>query len=241
MAINLPHHLAEVVNLLGFNWPEIDEDQLKQAARELRSYAQECQDSHDTTHRIVTGDLPQVYAAQSYTALAQLWAGQTQGHMKSLIEVCHVLADALEFAAEAVKTMKYECLGQLAAAAIELGVDVVGSVVTLGLSDAAAALEIEVQNGLLNDIIKNFVQLVESKLVNHFTGPLKEQLDHAVAHLLFEEIGHLAVGGPPPGLTIDTATMRTHADAVMRQAEANLSGGHAFRNRITSLTYTTGG
>ena len=70
MAINLPHHLAEVINILGFNWPEIDEDQLKDAATQLRSYAQDCQSSHDTTHRIVTGDLPQVYAAQSYTALA---------------------------------------------------------------------------------------------------------------------------------------------------------------------------
>ena len=59
--------------------------------------------------------------------------------------------------------------------------------------------------------------------------------------LLFEEVAHLAVGGPPPGLKIDTATMRAHGDAVLHQAEANITGGHAFRNRITALTFTTGG
>ena len=45
--------------------------------------------------------------------------------------------------------------------------------------------------------------------------------------LLFEEVAHVAVGGPPPGLKIDTATMRAHGDAVFHQAEANLTGGHA--------------
>ena len=241
MAINLPHHLAEVINILGFAWPEIDEDQLRDAARELKSYAHECQASHDVTHRVVTGDLPQVYAAQSYTALAELWGGQTQGHMKTLIEVCHGLAEALGIVADAVETMKYACLTQLGIAAAELIGDAIGSVATLGLSDAAAVAEIKIQNGLLDDIIKNFVQTAESTLISKFTGPLKEQLDHAVAKLLFAEVAHLAVGGQPPGLKIDTAAMRAHGDAVLHQADANLTGGHSFRNRITAHTFTTGG
>ena len=110
MSINLPHWLAEVVNLLGFGWPEIDEDQLHDAARELGPYAQQCEDSHNTTHRVVTSDLPQVYAAQSYTALAEMWAGQTAGHMKTLITVCRDLAEALDIAAHGVTLMKDACL-----------------------------------------------------------------------------------------------------------------------------------
>jgi hypothetical protein len=241
MAINLPHHLAEIINILGFNWPEIDEDQLKDAARELKSYAHQCQTSHDITHRVVTGDLQQVYAAQSYTALAQLWANQTQGHMKSLIEVCGVLAEALDLIADAVTIMKGACITQLGIAAGELIGDAIGSVATLGLSDAAAVAEIKIQQGAMNDIIDNFISYAESALVNKITGPLKEQLDHAVEKLLFAEVAHIAVGGPPPGLKIDTAAMRAHATTVMNQAEANLTGGHAFRNRVTAMTFTTGG
>lgn len=39
MAIMLPHWLAEVVDFLGFNWPEIDEDQIREAATHLRGFA----------------------------------------------------------------------------------------------------------------------------------------------------------------------------------------------------------
>jgi hypothetical protein len=241
MAINLPHHLAEIVNILGFNWPEIDEDQLKDASHAMKAYAHQCRESHDVTHRVVTGDLPQVYAAQSYTALAELWGGQTQGHMQTIIEVCEVLADVLVVIADAVTVMKGACITQLGIAAAELIGDAVGSVATLGLSDAAAVAEIKIQQGAMNDIIENFISYAESALVNKITGPLKEQLDHAVTKLLFEEIAHAAVGGPPPGLKIDTAAMRAHATTVMNQAEANLTGGHAFRNRVTAMTFTTGG
>jgi hypothetical protein len=241
VSINLPHWLAEIVNILGFNWPEIDEDQLREAAKGLRSYADECQASHDTTHTIVTGDLQQVYAAQSYTTLAALWGSETQGHMHSLIEACRLLADGLDVAALGVEAMKDECLTQLGIAAAELIADQVGAVFTLGLSEAAAVAEIEIQNRILGGILQRFEQEVVGALVDQLIGPLKEQVDHAVEKLLFEEVAHLAVGGPPPGLKLDTATMRTHADAIVKQAEANVTGGRAFGTKMSALTFTTGG
>ncbi|MEU2354889.1 hypothetical protein ABZ599_18295 [Streptomyces misionensis] len=241
MSINLPHWLAEVVNILGFNWPEIDEDQLREAARHLREYAHECKSSHDVTHKVVSSDLQRVYAAQSYTALAELWGGQTQEHMNKLIEACHLLADGLDVAAVGVEAMKDECLVQLGIAAVELMGDQVGAVFTLGLSEAAAVAEIELQNRLLNGILQRFEQEVIGALVDKLIGPLKEQVDHAVEKLLLEEVGHLALGGPPSSLKVDTATMRTHAQTIMQQAEANVTGGRAFSGKISSLTFTTGG
>nr|WP_202447629.1 hypothetical protein [Streptomyces sp. SID5468] len=237
----MPHWLAEVVNLLGFNWPEIDEDQLREAAKGLRSYADECQRSHDVTHGVVTGDLRKVYASESYTALVQVWAGQTQGHMHTLIEGCRLLADGLDVAATGVEAMKDECIAQLTVAAAELIGDQVGAVVTLGLSEAAAVAEIELQNRLLNGILQRFEAEVVGSLVNRLIGPLKEQVDRAVEKLLLEETAHLAVGGPPPTLKLDTNAMRAHAGTIGKQAEANLTGGRAFGAKMQALTFTTGG
>lgn len=241
MSINLPHWLAEVVNILGFSWPEIDEDQLHDAADALRSYAQSCEDSHNTTHKVVTGDLPQVYTAQSYTALAELWAGQTTGHMQTLITVCRDLAVALDVAGDGVTVMKGACLTQLGIAAAELIGDQAAAVFTLGLSEAAAVAEIELQQRLMNGILQRFEQEVIGVLVSKITGPLKEQMEAAVEKLLFAEVANVAVGGPPPGLKIDTAAMRSHGDAILQQADHNLSGGRSFGNRVTALTFTTGG
>lgn len=240
MSINLPHWLAEVVNILGFNWPEIDEDQLREAAKHLRTYAHGCQQSHDTTHKVVTGDLKEAYAAQSYTALAELWGQQSKGHMKTLIEACHILADGLDVAALGVEGMKDECIVQLGIAAGELIGDQVGAVFTLGLSEAAALAEIELQNRLLDGILQRFESEVIGALVDRLIGPLKEQVDEAVEKLLFEEVGHLTLGGPPPKLQLDTAAMRRHADTIAKQAEANISGGRSFQTAVTGLTFTTG-
>src|SRR2546421_10627670 len=138
MSINLPHWLAEVVNLLGFNWPEIDEDQLRDAARGLRQYADKCQQSHDVTHGVVNGGLQQAYAAQSYTALAQVWAQQSQGHMSTLIDACRMLADGLDVAAVGVEGMKDACLVQLGIAAGGRLVGTGAGGFTLGLVGGAA-------------------------------------------------------------------------------------------------------
>ena len=241
MSINLPHWLAEVVNLLGFNWPEIDEDQLRDAARGLRQYADKCQQSHDVTHGIVNGGLQQAYAAQSYTALAQVWAQQSQGHMSTLIDACRMLADGLDVAAVGVEGMKDACIVQLGIAAGELLVDTGAAVFTLGLSEAAAAAEIEVQNRLLNGILQRFEQEVIGRLVGGLMGPMKEQIDVAVEKLVFDEVAGVAVGGAPPGLKLDTEAIRTHAGKINEQAEANLEHGRVFGNHMGALTFTTGG
>lgn len=240
MSINLPHWLAEVVNILGFNWPEIDEDQLRDAAKGLRRYATSAQQSHDTTHGVVTGGLKEAYAAQSYTALAEVWGSQTQGHMKTLIEGCHVLADALDVAAVGVEGMKYECIAQLGIAAGELIADQVGAVFTLGLSEAAAAAEIELQNRLMDGIIQRFEQEVIGVLVDKTIGPLKAEIEHAVGQLLLEEVAHVTVGAPAPGLKLDTAMMRTHAGTIGQEADANIRHGQAFYSEVGHLTFKTG-
>lgn len=241
MSINLPHWLAEVVNILGFNWPEIDEDQLRDAAKGLRRYADSCQSSHDVTHGVVTGGLQETYAAQSYTALAEVWGSRTQGHMKTLIEGCRVLAGALDAAAIGVEAMKDECIIQLGIATAELIGDQAAAVVTLGLSEAAAVAEIELQNKLLDGILKRFEQEVVGILVDKTIGPLREQIEHAVSQLLLEEVAHIAVGAPPPGLKLDTVMMRSHAGTIKQQAEANLTHGHSFYSEVGGLTFTTGG
>ncbi|MER6222310.1 WXG100-like domain-containing protein [Streptomyces sp. 900105755] len=240
MSINLPHWLAEVVNILGFNWPEIDEDQLREAAKELRKYAHHCEESHNTTHGIVTRDLQEVYAAQSYTALVQVWGGQTQKHMQELIEACRLLADGLDTAALGVEGMKDACIVQLGIAAAELIGDQAAAVVTLGLSEAAAVAEIEVQNKILDGILQRFEQEVIGELTGRLIGPLKERIDHAVSKLvLTEAVG--AVAGKEPGLKLDTETMRGHANRMKEQGRANLEGGRAFGRAVSALTFTTGG
>jgi hypothetical protein len=240
LAINLPHWLAEVINVLGFDWPEIDEDQLREAAGHLRKYAHAAERSHDHSHKIVTGALQEVYASQSYTALAEAWASQSSKHMKELIEACRMLATALDDAAIGVEVMKDKCIVQLGIAAGELGMDIAASAVTLGLSDLAAAAEIEIQQRVMNGIMQNFEREVVSILVGKITGPIKEKIDHSVEKLLFAEITHGALGGPAPKMKLDYDGILGHANTIKGESKGNLDGGRTLRHHTGHLTFKTG-
>lgn len=241
MSINLPHWLVKIVDVLGFDWPDIDEDQLREAAKHLRSYADDCDQSHARTDGIVGGDLQQAYTAQSYTALAQTWGEQSTGHMKSLTEACRVLAGGLEVAAVGVEGMKGAVIGQLIFAIGEFFAMQAAAAVTFGLAEAAEAGLIKVQNKILSSILDEFEANVIGALVEATIGPVTDQIDKAADRLLFLEAGQLALGGPPPGLNLDTAAMRTHGDRIKREADANMDGGRAFGNNVGALTFTSGG
>ncbi len=240
MAINLPHWLVEIVGVLGFNWPEIDEDQLREAATHLRTFAEQCERSHNTAHGVMTGKLQEAYTAQSYTALAQVWSEQSSGHMKDMIEACRIFAGALDVAAVGVEAMKGEVIVQLGIAAAEFVADQAAAVVTLGAAEAAELVFIEAQNKILSTIMQRFESEVAGKLVDSTIGPVLERIDAAAQRLMFMEMGHLA-GGPPPVLKLDTAAMREHAGTLATEADNTMDNGRTFGNRTGALTFRTGG
>ena len=77
MSINLPHWLAEIGDVLGFSWPEIDEDQLREAGHHLRAYADHAS-AASAAHGQQIADLGAHYEGQSYAALAGAWSNHNR-------------------------------------------------------------------------------------------------------------------------------------------------------------------
>jgi hypothetical protein len=80
---------------------------------------------------------------------------------------------------------------------------------------------------------------VIGKLVDATIGPLEQRIEASVQKLLFAEVGQLALGGPPTDLKLDTAAIRSHGDAIKREADANVNGGRDLDNKVGGLTFTT--
>ncbi len=240
MAINLPHWLVEIVDFLGFNWPEIDEDQIREAAGRLRTYADNCEQSHNTTHGIVTNDLPAVYQAQSFTALSDAWTNETRGHMQTIVDVCRVLAVAMDAAAVGVEVMKGKVLVQLGIAAAEFAADQAAAAFTFGLAEAAEPALIAIQNKILNGIFQEFEAQIIGDLVGKAIGPATERLEEAFTKLTAPSAPS-GGGAAAPGIVMDLDAILTHAGRVQEQADGNRQGGRAFESQVTSLTFTTGG
>ncbi|NUR64026.1 MAG: hypothetical protein HOV87_36015 [Catenulispora sp.] len=241
MAINLPHWLVEVVDFLGFNWPEIDEDQMREAARHLRDWASHTEELNRGTHQRIQVDVAEVYQSQSYLALAEAWGNGSKAHMDELIEIAKDVATAIDLLADGVVAMKGKVIVQLGLAAGEFVADQAASVATLGLAETALPLLYEVQNRLLNAILQEFENEVVDYVIDHTIGPLLERLGDKMEKLLFTEVAGAAIGPGPNGLTLDTEAMRYHAGLIQQDAMNHQQHGRNLVNGLGSLNYATGG
>lgn len=241
MAINLPHWLVEVVDFLGFNWPEVDEDQMAQGAQHLRQWADATDALNRTTHQRVHVDVAAVYQAQSYATLVEAWGQGSKKHMDELIEVARLVADAIDVLAAGVVAMKGKVLVQLGLAAGEFAADQAASVATLGLAETALPVLYEVQNRLLNAILQEFENEVVDYVIDHTIGPLLERVGVAVERLAFTEIAGMALGPSTQTVNVDTAEMKRHAGLIRQDAITHQSNGRQLVGRLDSLNYTTGG
>jgi hypothetical protein len=238
VSINLPHYLAEVLNFLGFAWPDVDEDELRAAAVHLRLYAQNAHVSAESTQTQL-GDMSKVYSSQSYVGLVQVWSSQSRGHMDTLIEGCDLLAKGLDVAATGIEVMKDAVIVQLGLALAEFVALQAAAVATLGVAEAGLPALQVVQNRLLNAIVKTFEAEVIMALLHQTLGPVKTRVEHAVNALVFPKIANAALGETSK-LKVDTAAMRRHSSQVRDEAEGNELGGHALARTLSGFSFGGG-
>lgn len=238
MSISLPHWFVEVVDLLGFLWPEIDEDQLVEAGRHLREYAEHSSGAM-AAHGRQIADLGQRYEGQSYASLAGAWSSQSHANMESLIQGCHLMAGGMDLAADGVVAMKGKVLVQLGIAAAEVVAVQAAAVATVGAAEAAMPALIAVQNRILNGILNEFAAEVVVKLVGGTIGPLTEQVERAVNKLVYDEIsGQAAMSNT---LKVDPAALRDQAAQITARAEESQRAGWDLSRKLDNLQFLTAG
>jgi uncharacterized protein YukE len=164
MSVVLPSELAWVLNLLGFNWPNINEDELRAAAVADRGLAARVTTAHgrvNTAADIITSR----NKGKSIDAFSA-HADKVSVHLDRLRQVYNLTADALDTIAVVVEGAKIAVVAQLAALAVEIAAAAAASIVTFGLSDAAglaatALTRITVEQ-ILDELERQVISLVEA-------------------------------------------------------------------------------
>lgn len=116
MSVELPGEVVWFLNLIGVNWPNVDEDQVRVFAGHVRSFAANI----DNTHQAATSTVRQMssaYSGSSYEQLVAIWARMSNNHMTQLVDACHAVATAVDVAADAIMAAKMAAIGELAALA----------------------------------------------------------------------------------------------------------------------------
>lgn len=174
MGVMLPTDLAWVLNLLGFNWPNINEDQLRECALIDRKLAARC-------------DTAKVHTDAATTIITSRNKGDAAGafgrhgakvsvHLSRLKTVYEVTADGLDSIADVVEGAKIAVIAQLGILAGEIAAAAAASVFTFGLSDAlglaaTAATRVTVAQ-ILDELERQLIKLVEMVAIGGAVGAL---------------------------------------------------------------------
>lgn len=188
MGIVLPEALSWVLNLIGINWPNVDEDQLKSAASDLRNISGELTSNTGDAQAQIEQMLG-ANSSQSLQLFQALWNKVAAGHLPQLGEGMNMLADGLDVSAVVVIGLKLAAIAQLAMLAAEIIADQAAAPFTFGASEAAIPAETEVTSQLVKQVLDNAVNQIEQQLISVVEGPIFSALDSATQEMAGQLLG----------------------------------------------------
>jgi uncharacterized protein YukE len=188
MGVVLPSGLAWVLNLIGINWPNIDEDQLRDIANTLRGLASDV-DSHGSQAESEIEQMLGVNSGQSLDNFNALWQKVAKGHLPQLSEGLKLLGTGLDTSAVVVEGMKVAAIVQLGILLAEIISDQAEAFFTFGASEALIPIQTEVTSQIVKAALKQAVQAVEQQLLQVVEGPIFAALDSAASNLAGQLLG----------------------------------------------------
>ncbi|MFF4805677.1 WXG100 family type VII secretion target [Streptomyces sp. NPDC001351] len=243
MAIELPGEVVSFLQFIGVNWPNVNEDKVREFASHVREFAENL----DNTHQESTATIKRLgdsYQGASYEALLAKWARLSNGHMSELIEACHVVATSLDVAADVIVGMKVEAIAELAALAASFIADQAAAVATLGIAEAAEVLIVKAAEELMDFLEQQLEQYIIGQVIEAAVDPLVEVVGRAVTGLVFQSaefaLGVSASGGAGSvgeGFSIHPEAVHAHAELMNGHAEKVASHAEAFRTKLATVSF----
>lgn len=188
MGVVLPSELTWVLSLIGIEWPNIDEDELRSAAEELRSLSGELTGHTDDAK----ADIEQLLGVNSSDGLElfeTMWKKLADGHLQQLGEGLNLLGTGLDVAAVVVEGMKIAAIVQLGILAAEVIADQAAAVETFGASEALAAAQTAITRTVVKQLIDQAIKSVEQQLMQIVEGPIFAALESAGEELAGQLLG----------------------------------------------------
>jgi len=241
VAIELPDELVFVMDLLGLNWPAVNEDSVREYASHVRQFASGIDGTHAAASATIRR-MAEAYQATSYERLAETWTRMSTEHMDELVMACNATALALEIAADAIIAAKLAVITQLAIMAAELAAAAATAVVTLGVSAAAEAALIEVQKRIVSAILQELEDQVIGMLLEKAIAPIEETVTRALTGLVFKGLDAavgMATGGGDvgQGFRIDPEQLLAHAAELRGHSEEVAGHAGTFATAASGVSF----
>ena len=220
MALELPGWVVIAFNYAGLPWPGIDEDELREWAASVRTFAGNITGNSARTHQVVAG-LADSSQSSFTSTLAARWEHHNQ-LIADLHEPLNVFADALDVAADVVVAQKLVVIGAAVAFATEFAATQVGAFLTLGADEAALPEEIISTREIIDFAIEELKGALIGELVNGAVQEISDHINSFIGNLL---TGGLQVVTEYQSLKISYSALRETAQSIRGQADETQQTG----------------
>ncbi|MGY5105396.1 WXG100-like domain-containing protein [Streptomyces sp. 900105245] len=194
MGLVLPSIIDEALDLIGVNWPNVDEDDYFEMATSMRDFADQFEGHSGNAHKAVTRILSssEGWAVES---MQKHWSHVKVNHLEKIPEVARLFADACDGVGQIIRGMKVKAGVELAVLAGTIVAELAAAPLTLGISAAAAAGEIALMRTIVKRLVDEAVDQIVDALIAKVTEPVTGKLQQLISDMVLD----LAEGAFNPG------------------------------------------
>ena len=158
MVINLPSELGEVLNILGFNWPMSNEDQLFEMGQEWMDLAGRLGEQMQEATQIAEQTWAE-NSGESIEAFREWWESEDAplGTVNEAVAGANLGGAALMICAGIVLALKIAVIIQLVILAIQIAAALAAAAATFGIAGAALPGIYALGRKIIGDILQEVV------------------------------------------------------------------------------------
>ncbi|WP_280233439.1 hypothetical protein [Nocardia cyriacigeorgica] len=240
MTVEVPHEVALFLNLIGVPYPDIDEDQIRELARQVRDFATRVADTHESATSAIQ-QMGSVYSGYSYEGLVAAWARMSADHMASLDHACRIAAQILDATAQVIVVVKTVVLVELTALASGYLALMAASAATAGGSAVLAAMVRQA----VTRVVSSMEQMLLGYIVAEVIGKAIEPLEDVVSRIVMGVVGKVAhtLDVPPrpnnSALFVEPDEVLRYAQVLDDYADDILDHAVRFADNVAALDFTT--
>ncbi|MFD3479373.1 RHS repeat-associated core domain-containing protein [Streptomyces sp. NPDC058695] len=185
MGYTIPGWLDEVLDFIGINFPNVDEDDYREMADAMREFAEKFEghggDAHKAFSRLLSSS-----EGWAVDAMEKHWAKVKGSHLEKLPELARLFADACDGLAVIIEGMKRKAEAELAIMAGSVGLSIGLAWVTGGLSAVLGAAEIAAMRQAVKRILDEAVERIVDEVIAKLTEPVNAKLEAMVEDMVLD-------------------------------------------------------
>lgn len=240
MGMNIPGELAWVLDVLGYEWPQLDEDEIHRAASIVRQFKEDLEGSIEEANKRVNDDVTSALSAQTAGAYTNAWNSNRESNMQRLVDLLDPAAQGIDIFADAVLALKIKVIAELTITAAQIAAAAATAVVTLGGSVAANAAIIAARKVALDIATDIAVEQLAIQLLELVSEPLTNVAVSIAATMLDAPLVEGALGEAAE-YKADLEALEQTANDLERTAADQERLGQDFIAQISALQISTAG